>query len=321
MKVCLCRSLKNQAISLTNIAHMIRRPVTTFYRTCVEIDARSRWCLTGTPIQNRLEDIGALFAFLRAEPFHNLANFRKHIVVPFEQGDDRVVERLRLLYDSLVLRRTKDVLSLPGHEERVHELDLSPEERKQYDHTVGVLSRNIRNLVGPHEMPGKFGLFQATMQLRIFCNHGTYQKMFSWKQRKLAEEDENESFLAELGLDLEAKCVTCHQPRPILGSTFVHKFVENCNHLICAECLETDGDKDKMHCPLCNLMANTIVNGNGANANSGNGFGDVEMVDQDPAPHTDDKKAQEHYFNKTGKSTKINRLVEDVKYELQTTKR
>ena len=309
---------------LTIIAHTIRRPATTFYRTCNELDARSRWCLTGTPIQNRLEDIGALFAFLRADPFHNLAQFRKDICIPFEVRDKRVVERLRLLYDSMVLRRTKDVLSLPGQEEIVRVLDLSEEERKQYDHTVSILDRNIRNLVGAHEIPGKFGLFQATMQLRILCNHGTYQKQFSWKQRRLCEEEENEALVGELGFNVEGKCVTCQQPRPILGSTIrYNQFVENCHHMICAECLEIDGQQGIVHCPLCQLVGKTLRNVDPSLSSSMNidDAEDITMIDQGPVTTRESERKQKIYFNKTGRSTKIEALVEDVKEDVQTTKR
>jgi len=45
-------------------AHFIRSPTTYLHKRVAELDAKFRWCLTGTPIQNRLDDIGALFAFL-----------------------------------------------------------------------------------------------------------------------------------------------------------------------------------------------------------------------------------------------------------------
>jgi SNF2-related domain len=38
-----------------------------------------RWCLTGTPLQNRPADIGALFAFLRLQPVAEATVFRRSI--------------------------------------------------------------------------------------------------------------------------------------------------------------------------------------------------------------------------------------------------
>ncbi|RWA12443.1 hypothetical protein EKO27_g2635 [Xylaria grammica] len=197
-------------------AHVIRRPSNTFHSTCLELEARSRWCLTGTPIQNRLLDIGALFAFLRAEPFHNIAQFRRFIVLPFEQGDEGVKDRLVLLYDSLCLRRNKDILCLPGTDERERPLRFSPEEMKQYQSTLKTLQRSVSEKVGQYEKHREFGLFQAQLQLRILCNHGTYQKPFSWKRNMLQLD---ESLAIESGTGFEARCDGCEQPRPALVLT------------------------------------------------------------------------------------------------------
>ena len=46
--------------------------------------AEVRWCLTGTPIQNKLEDVFAYLAFLRLEPLSDYAWF--HRMVPPATG-------------------------------------------------------------------------------------------------------------------------------------------------------------------------------------------------------------------------------------------
>lgn len=282
--------------------------------------------MTGTPIQNRLEDIGALFAFLRADPFHSLAQFRRFICIPFEQGETVARDRLILLYDSLCLRRTKDILKLPGHVERTRELTLTPEEKKQYDRTTNILQRYMRTQVGQfagtsgYSYRGpqfdswkstKFGLFQAHLQLRILCNHGTFQKPFSWKKRDAREERtaEREALISEVGLRSELMCDGCKQPRPILGSTRAaqNNFVENCHHSLCNECLEDCADMQ--HCPLCQRFGNMDVDmQDGENA---------EMAEE----HTEGNTHHKDYFNRSGFSTKMNQLMEDVKEDLMDTKR
>ncbi|KAK5993833.1 SMARCA3-like protein [Cladobotryum mycophilum] len=259
-------------------AHNIRHLPTTFHRSCSSLDARSRWCLTGTPIQNGLEDIGALFAFLRAEPFHSLAQFRRFLVVPFEQRDPIVKERLVLLYDSLVLRRTKDILHLPGQEEEVRLVEFSPQERALYASTTNLLARYLKHQVGEYENDKYFGLFQIHLQLRLLCNHGTHQSPLSWKNQK---RDSREAVLAEVGLNAERL-----------------DFDENCKHIICADCLE-DLEKGQgetlKHCPLCKPM-------------------DVVMQDRDGS--ADSEPTDDSYFNPDGHSTKMRALIEDVKATL-----
>ena len=51
-------------------AHSIKNPKTAVFKACAELKAHHRWCLTGTPIQNHLNDCHALLRFLRYE-VHN----------------------------------------------------------------------------------------------------------------------------------------------------------------------------------------------------------------------------------------------------------
>ncbi|KAI8213049.1 SNF2 family domain-containing protein [Colletotrichum sp. SAR 10_76] len=315
-------------------AHIIRRPATTFYHACRELHANSRWCLTGTPIQNKLSDIGALFAFIRAKPFDEPAKFRRYIELPFEQNEgnpQKVKEWLIALLDSLCLRRTRELLHLPGLQEVTKVLEFTPEERDQYDNTKKILMRTIKQKVGEVEKSSKFGLFQANLQMRILCNHGTYQKPFSW-HRRACRLDEREAVVSALGQDAEITCDGCHQPMPILGSSRLrNEFEEQCAHVFCSECLDQStysagmASPQKRPCPMCENWMRTAkaqrmlssgvpvvrVDGPG-------GSGDVEMVDA-PTQITS-KRGDETYFNATGHSTKIRALIEDVKVDLSETK-
>ncbi|KAK1968726.1 SNF2 family domain-containing protein [Colletotrichum sublineola] len=320
-------------------AHVIRRPATTFFHACRALHANSRWCLTGTPIQNKLADIGALFAFIRAKPFDEPAMFRRYIEVPFEQHGDpkKVKERLILLLDSLCLRRTKELLELPGLEERVKELEFTPAEREQYDKTKRILMRTIKQKVGEVEKSSKFGLFQANLQMRILCNHGTYQKPFSWSRRsyRLSRLEEREAAVSALGQNAEITCDACHQPMPILGSSRLrNEAEEQCAHVLCSECLdESDmsapGSRTR-HCPVCENWMRTAgksryspsaapagsplirVNRPAASGD------DVAMSDAPPKTSAD--KDDELYFNHVGYSTKMEALIRDVQEDVWTTK-
>ncbi|RSL99878.1 hypothetical protein CDV31_012012 [Fusarium ambrosium] len=210
---------------LHKIAHIIRRPTTTFYRACHSLHANSRWCLTGTPIQNKLTDIGTLFSFIRANPFNNPSVFRRHIELAYEDtmGEDPVLvkERLILLLQALCLRRTREVLDLPRTRQHIVRLNFTSEERDQYEKTRNILVRTIKNRVGEIENSSKFGLFQMTLQLRILCNHGTFQKAFSWHRRSL--QDEKEAVLGSHGRNVEVTCAGCRQVMPILGSNWAER--------------------------------------------------------------------------------------------------
>lgn len=303
----------------SNLAHNIRRPVTTFYKACCELQGRSRWCLTGTPIQNTLEDLGALFAFLKAKPFHSLAQFRRYLVVPYQQHDPAAKDRLVMLYDSLILQQLKNALHLPGQEERLRRVHLTDKERMQYKLNQGMMERRVRQRAGEREDKYKFGLFQAHLQLRILCNHGTYQKFFSWKHSRRREE-EREALVIELGFNAEQKCDMCSQPRPIIAtSNAISQFVEDCKYFLCVDCLDGcdksqsgEADPIRRHCPICLDLKNEMKD---LLSHRGEGQ-DIFMSEADRWTETEDTTLEEGYFNVQGHSSKIHTLIEDVKQAL-----
>ncbi|UPX12309.1 uncharacterized protein EKO05_0002863 [Ascochyta rabiei] len=287
-------------------AHIIRRQNTGLNRTVADLQARSRWCLTGTPIQNRLEDIGSLFAFLRINPLHSLSAFKKSIAVPFEEGGKRqklAIDRFTQLFDSMCLRRTKDLLHLPDPESRIHKITLSPEERAQYEQTRRIMVRAVKNQVSVFDQKSTLGMFQIQLQLRILCNHGTWQQLFSWSRRKLYLLDEREAKEADVGSDGEATCSACRQTMPLfgLGSMF-QRYEENCRHILCSECLEqsTQGVQDCLptSCPLCTSLWNSSKHVQRARGQS----------------------QEDMYFRAEGKSSKVETLMRDVMKDISITK-
>ncbi|KAF2024889.1 hypothetical protein EK21DRAFT_77766 [Setomelanomma holmii] len=287
-------------------AHIIRRQSTGLYRTVANIVARSRWCLTGTPIQNRLEDIGSLLAFLRIEPFHSLSTFRKYIALPFEEGTRRrkvAVERFTRLLDSLCLRRTKDLLQLPEQHGICRSIKLSVNERKQYDQTKKTMVRAIKHQHGVFDQKSTLGLFQVQLQLRIICNHGTWQQSFSWNRRKLHLLDEREAMEASFGREGEKTCSACRQTMPLFGTGTSFQQYQECRHVLCSECVEESmpqgEDVRPTHCPLCSSLWHASTSHN-------------------RAKHT---SQEDMYFRSSGFSSKMEALMADVMQDVWTTKR
>ncbi|KAH7381987.1 SNF2 family N-terminal domain-containing protein [Cadophora sp. MPI-SDFR-AT-0126] len=283
--------------------HIIRRQTTKFNRAVSELTAKSRWCLTGTPIQNRLEDVGSLFAFIRVRPFHSLAMFRRFVSIPFDESQERRViatRNLTLLLDSLCLRRSREILHLPAPHERDCVLEFSPEERDQYDNTAKVMNRTLRERVSEHQTNNVFGMFQIQLQLRILCNHGTYQHAFSWTKRNLL--DEREDALCAVGDTSQVNCSVCRQSMPLLGSNNVYRRGnDKCKHILCSECLnETEESMSQPQgCPLC-ISLGICSNASGNSA----GLGDTK----------------DSYLKTSGFSTKMVALMKDIKHDLWNTK-
>ncbi|KAF9376410.1 DNA helicase rad5 [Podila verticillata] len=89
-------------------AHQIKSRLTKTAKACYAINSTRRWVVTGTPIQNKLEDLFSLVHFLRAEPWSNFSFWRTFITIPFESKDkDKAMKVITSVLEPLVLRRTK----------------------------------------------------------------------------------------------------------------------------------------------------------------------------------------------------------------------
>lgn len=96
-------------------AHTIKNRLAKGSLACCALRARFRWCLTGTPLQNKIEELQSLLKFLKVAPFDDLSVWKEQIARPMGQGREGVaIERLRLVLGAVMLRRTKDVLRSDG---------------------------------------------------------------------------------------------------------------------------------------------------------------------------------------------------------------
>ena len=248
-----------------------------------------------------------MFAFLRVNPFHSLSNFRKTIAIPFDEGGKRrtiAIERFTRLLDSMCLRRTKDVLHLPAEKHQVRKIRLSPEERLQYDQTQEIMFRAVRNQNGTFDQKSTLGMFHVQLQLRILCNHGTWQQPFSWNRRKIHLLDEREALEISLGRDGEIACSVCRQPMPAFNSgSMFHRYVEHCRHVLCSQCLKQSMPSGQEElpgkCPLCQPLWDSSTH----------------------VPRSTDAPQEDTYFRANGWSSKMEALMSDVSADIWNTKR
>lgn len=96
-------------------AHTIKNRLAKGSLAACALRARYRWCLTGTPLQNKIEELQSLIKFLRVAPFDDLAVWKEQIARPMSQGREGVaIERVRVVLGAIMLRRTKEVLKKDG---------------------------------------------------------------------------------------------------------------------------------------------------------------------------------------------------------------
>ncbi|CAG8952487.1 hypothetical protein HYFRA_00001234 [Hymenoscyphus fraxineus] len=223
-------------------AHMIREQSTQQSKAICRLQASRRWAVTGTPVQNRLEDLGALMAFLRVKPFDEKGGFAQYIMAPFKLCDPEILPKLRLLVDSITLRRLKDRIDLPPRHDHLVKLDFNSEERQIYEIFAKNASDRVKVIVGQREksLGGKsyVHILQSILRLRLICAHG---------RDLLCEEDLQVMYglSKDSAIELDSDD---EDDRPALSSKQaydMYNLMVETNADVCASCNRKVGTKDE----------------------------------------------------------------------------
>ncbi|PLB50322.1 hypothetical protein P170DRAFT_463556 [Aspergillus steynii IBT 23096] len=157
-------------------AHVIRNSSTKQFKAIESLSASIRWCMTGTPIQNSLNDLLSLVRFLHVPHLDSVASFRKHMLkglksTPKLQPD---YVNLKLLLASICLRRTMStVFPSLGGIFVFHRPSFSDAERRVYDELLRACARQLKASASlPTRGRESQLMLTANLRLRMFCNAG-----------------------------------------------------------------------------------------------------------------------------------------------------
>ena len=116
-------------------AQAIKNPDSQAASAAYALQARFRLVLTGTPIENRLEELWSLMHFANRGLLGTIASFKARFSNPIANGDTAASARLRRLIRPFILRRHKrDVLTeLPSRTDDILWVELDEQEREIYE--------------------------------------------------------------------------------------------------------------------------------------------------------------------------------------------
>lgn len=134
------------------------------------LKAQHRLALSGTPIENNLGELYALFRFLNPAMFGTVNDFNRYYALPIQQENDREVvhELKKKIYPFILRRLKKDVLKeLPDKIEQTYLVEMSPPQKKLYELRRLFYYQTVREQVGMHGIEkSQFYIFQALSELR-----------------------------------------------------------------------------------------------------------------------------------------------------------
>jgi SWI/SNF-related matrix-associated actin-dependent regulator of chromatin subfamily A3 len=179
-------------------AHTIKESRTLQSRAACFLMARSRICLTGTPVQNRIQDLYALIKFLRLEPFDDpivwnrfcasvdskigleAAKRIKKAAEKEEPLDSTAMKCVQTIMKYLTLRRTKDmkmadgtkILELPPKYNRTVQLDFDPHERATYNEMRQQYKDDFEEMKKNDTLKYNYAsILHEISNLRMTCDH------------------------------------------------------------------------------------------------------------------------------------------------------
>ena len=125
--------------------------------------------MTGTPVQNSLDDLFTLTEFLRFHPVETRQNVRRWVLDPLGTNKDGAIENFRLLMMTVALRRSRNSEMKHVRSEVEVAVTLSQTERQQY----GSIRTRAQNMMASVEKTtSAHNLLSYILQMRQVCSHG-----------------------------------------------------------------------------------------------------------------------------------------------------
>jgi len=153
-------------------AQTIKNPDSQVARAAHALGPAFKVALSGTPVENRLDDLWSQFHFLNPGLLGSREDFLESFARPVSRGESDVALRLRSRIKPFVLRRLKREVApeLPPRTETVLNCELSSDERATYE---SLLAATRAEVLADLEGGGSIlRALEVILRLRQACCHG-----------------------------------------------------------------------------------------------------------------------------------------------------
>lgn len=152
-------------------AQAIKNPDSQVARAAYQLQADFRIALTGTPVENRLDDLWSQFHFLNRGLLGGRSDFGERYVKPISSGNASAAQALRKRISPFLLRRLKREVAteLPPRTDVVLRCELSESEQGTYNAIKAATQSNIMERLG--EGSTVMAMLEALLRLRQASCH------------------------------------------------------------------------------------------------------------------------------------------------------
>ncbi|KAL1562698.1 helicase-like transcription factor CHR28 isoform X3 [Salvia divinorum] len=238
-------------------AQSIKNHRTQAARACWGLRAKRRWCLSGTPIQNAIDDLYSYFRFLRHEPYAVFRTFCEQLKVPVTKNPRNGYKKLQAVLKTIMLRRTKGtlldgepIIDLPPKTIELKKVEFSKDERDFYCR----LEADSRAQFAEYQAAGTVkqnyvNILLMLLRLRQACDHPLLVKGYNSNAKIVSSIEtvkklprEKQSFLLGCLEGSLAICGICNDPPEDAAVTV-------CGHVFCNQCISEHISGDDTECP------------------------------------------------------------------------
>jgi superfamily II DNA or RNA helicase len=162
---------RNWDVVILDEAQAIKNADSQAARAAFELKATTRLALSGTPVENRLEELWSMMNFCNPGLLGSRADFDDRVVQPVSRGEAGAAARLRQRLKAFVLRRLKAAVApeLPPRTENILRVTLDERERNIYD---AIFAATREEVVGLLQHGGSvIKALEALLRLRQAACH------------------------------------------------------------------------------------------------------------------------------------------------------
>ena len=258
-------------------AHNIKSRTTGVAKACFALKADYKWCLSGTPVQNRIGEFFSLLRFLEVKPFacyfckacacaelhwsqdmatkkcthckhsgfNHVSIFNQEILNPITQADDpdlrrQALDKLRLVTDRIMLRRLK--------RDHTASMELPPKEVVIHNEFFGEIERDFSSSI----MSNTTRQFDTYVSRGVMLNN--YANIFGLIMQMRQVANHPDLILKKHAQGGQNVLVCC-----ICDETAEEPIKSKCHHEFCRKCVKDyvrsfeDAASGTPDCPRCHI--------------------------------------------------------------------
>ncbi|XP_059278868.1 helicase-like transcription factor CHR28 isoform X1 [Lycium ferocissimum] len=238
-------------------AQTIKNHRTQVARACCSLRAKRRWCLSGTPIQNAIDELFSYFRFLRYDPYAEYKSFCSQIKFPIAINSINGYKKLQAILRAIMLRRTKGtvidgepIITLPPKTIQLKKVAFSAEERAFYNKLEAESRSQFKAYAAAGTVRQNYAnILLMLLRLRQACDHPKLVKRESYNSVGRASSEMAKKLPKEMVENLLKQLETSLATCSVCDDVPEDAVVTMCGHVFCNQCVSDYLTGEDNTCP------------------------------------------------------------------------